>query len=297
MHCAQHLCSVHMNVELRHLRAFAAIAQEGSVTAAAHVLGVTQPALSRTLSSLENHLGVRLFDRSTRAVVLSVHGQALLPRVLIALAAVDDVLDAAVTWPLRVGHAWSGAGPYTSQILQEWARARPDVPATVRRVDDRLAGLTRGLSDVAFLRGRVTDPGLHSEPLYSEPRTAVLPTTHPLAGRPALDLADLAGDALVVNDVTGTASPALWPAGGPRPRVALRVGTVEDWLIAIAAGQGVGVTAASTAQLHARPGVVFVPLPDAPPMPVAVAWRIGAGHPARADFARTAQDVVRRLSP
>jgi DNA-binding transcriptional LysR family regulator len=74
--------------------------------------------------------------------------------------------------------------------------------------------------------------------------------------------------------------------------VARRVRTVEDWLIAIAAGQGVGLTAASTAQLHPHPGVVFVPVTDAPAMPVLLGWRDGPGHPARADFVAVAAGVA-----
>src|SRR5918911_5052988 len=107
------LCSLSMSVELRHLRAFAAIAQEGSVTAAARRLAITQPALSRTLAQLERALGARLVERSTTAPALTPEGRALLPKVLAALVAVDEVLDPAAVRAraLRVGHAWSGAGP------------------------------------------------------------------------------------------------------------------------------------------------------------------------------------------
>jgi DNA-binding transcriptional LysR family regulator len=79
--------------------------------------------------------------------------------------------------------------------------------------------------------------------------------------------------------------------------VALRVRTVEDWLIAIAAGQGIGLTAASTAQLHAHPGVVFVPVADAPAMPVLLGWRDGPGHPDRDAFVALALRVVRAVEP
>ncbi len=283
-----------MSAELRHLRAFVAIAEEGGITAAAQRLAVTQPALSRTLRQLEAHLGVRLFDRSTTFVRLSREGRALLPRAVAALAAVDDVLEpgGGRPRPLRVGYAWSAAGPHTPAILQAWAAARPEVGVELLRLDDRYAGLTRGLVDLAVLRGDLDADDLHLERLTTEPRVAVLPLAHPLAAADAVVMADLATSDLVVNTVSGTVSPQLWPAGA-RPGIALRVRTVEDWLIAIAAGQGIGLTAVSTAELHARPGVAFVPVVDAPPMPVFLAWREGPGHPARADFARLARNVVR----
>jgi DNA-binding transcriptional LysR family regulator len=290
------LCSLDMSVELRHLRAFAAIADEGSVTAAARRLAITQPALSRTLAQLERFLGARLVERSTTSLHLSPEGQALLPKVLAALAAVEEVLDPAAVRarPLRVGHAWSGAGPHTTGILREWHRRHPDVPVEVRRIDDRLAGLARGQVDVAFLRGSVEAAGVRTRLLHREPRVAAMPADHRLAGVAATTMAELAAERLVVNPTSGTVSELLWPADA-RPEVARRVRTVEDWLIAIAAGQGIGLTAASTAELHAHPGVVFVPVGDAPLMAVLLGWREGPGHPARDDFMAVAVEVVGAL--
>jgi DNA-binding transcriptional LysR family regulator len=283
-----------MAVELRHLRAFATIADEGTISGAARRLAVTQPALSRTLAQFERALGARLVQRSTTSLSLTAEGRALLPRVLAALAAVDEVLDPAAVRAraLRVGHAWSGAGPYTTAILREWASRFPDVPVEMRRVDDRLAGLGRGQVDLALLRGNVEAAGVRTQLLHREPRVAALPEDHPLAGRAATTMAELSAWPIVVNPTSGTVSELLWPAGA-RPEVARRVRTVEDWLIAIAAGQGIGLTAASTPELHGHPGVVFVPVTDAPTMPILLGWRDGPGHPARDDFRAVALEVVR----
>jgi DNA-binding transcriptional LysR family regulator len=282
-----------MSAELRHLRAFVAIARAGSISRAARELDITQPALSRTLRQLETAVGTRLVERTTSSLRLSPAGQAMLPRAEAALAAVENALDAArsATWPLRLGHAWSAAGPRTADILRAWSAARPDVPVELRQIDDRYAGLTRDLVDVAVLRGVDPPDGTVSVRLETEPRIAVLAADHRLAGEPALRMADLAEEALVVNTVTGTVTPSLWPVG-VRPRVAVRVGSIEDWLIAIAAGQGFGVTAASSAELHGRPGVAFVPLEDAPPMAVTLAWRRGPGHAAREELVSVALAVA-----
>ena len=282
-----------MAVEVRHLRAFATIADEGTVSGAARRLTITQPALSRTLAQFERALGARLVERSTTSLALTAEGRALLPKVLAALAAVDEVLDPAAVRAraLRVGHAWSGAGPHTTAILREWNHRFPDIPVEMRRVDDRLAGLARGQVDVAFLRGNVDAAGVRTQLLHRERRVAALPEDHPLAGRAATTMAELAAWPLVVNPTSGTVSELLWPAGG-RPEVARRVRTVEDWLIAIAAGQGIGLTAASTPELHGHPGVVFVPVTDAPAMAILLGWRDGPGHPARDDFRAVALEVV-----
>jgi hypothetical protein len=170
--------------------------------------------------------------------------------------------------------------------------ACPEVPIELRQIDDRYAGLTRDLVDVAVLRGVRVPDGMESVLLNTEPRMAALADDHPLSQERGLRMADLAGAALVVNTVTGTVTPQLWPPDA-RPSVAARVGSIEDWLVAIAAGQGVGVTAASTAELHARPGVTFVPLLDAPAMPVSLAWRRGPGHSARDRVVSVALAVVR----
>src|SRR5919202_702743 len=168
------LCSAGMAVELRHLRAFATIADEGTVSAAARRLAITQPALSRPLAQFERALGVRLVERSTTSLALTPEGRALLPKVLAALAGVDD----------------------------------------------RLAGLNRGQVDVAFLRGNVEAAGVRTQLLHREPRVAALPEDHPLAGRPATTMAELAAWPLVVNPTSGTVSELLWPAGArpPGPR-------------------------------------------------------------------------------
>src|ERR687886_1936526 len=206
MHSGLPLCSASMAVELRHLRAFATIADEGTVSAAARRLAVTQPALSRTLAQFERALGVRLVERSTTSLALTDEGRAVLPKVLAALAAVDEVLDPAAVRnrPLRVGHAWSGAGPHTTAILREWQRGHPDVPVEIRRVDDRLAGLARGQVDVAFLRGSVDAAGVRTRLLHREPRVAALPADHRLAAAAATTMAELAAERLVVNPTSGT---------------------------------------------------------------------------------------------
>ncbi|MEU6395196.1 LysR family transcriptional regulator [Streptomyces sp. NPDC046939] len=282
-------------IELRHLRCFLAIAEEGAVTRAAQRLGLTQPAVSRTLAALEHALGVRLVDRSTHHLALTPEGEAFRAKAAVAVTAFEDALAAAraVRRPLRLGHAWSAAGDFTTPLLRRWRRTRPDVPLELLRIDDRTAGLLRGTDpvDVALLRGPVDAPGLVTELLHHETRVAALPADSPLSDRPALTLADLRGEIIALNTVSGTTTLALWPPEA-RPTRTLTVANTDDWLAAIAAGQAVGITSTATQRMHPHPGVVYVPVTDAPPLPVHLARREGPGHPATADLIALAHEIA-----
>lgn len=282
-------------VEIRHLRAFLAVADESSVTRAAARLRLTQPAVSRTLAALERHLGIRLVDRSTHHLVLTPEGVAFRDKAAAAVAAFDEALDPGGLrrWPLRLGHAWSAFGRYTTPLLRSWQERYPQTPLELLRIDDRTAGLTRGEVDAALLRGPVDAPGLLTEVLFDEERVAAVAADGPLAARAALRLADLATGTVVLNTVSGTTTPDLWPPSA-RPAATLTVANTDDWLTAIAAGRGTGVSTASTAAMHPHAGVAYRPLTDAPTVPVVLALRDAPGHPALADLAALAREIVAR---
>ena len=284
-----------MTADLRHLRAFLQIVDAGTITAAATRMHMTQPAVSRLLARLEAHLGVRLVERSTHHLTLTRTGAAYRDRVAAAVAAVDTVLDPAAlpSWPLRLGHAWSALGVHTPTLLRRWAELYPDVELQLVQVDHRSAGLHDGRADAAVIRGPVTGPGLRSEHLLDEARVAAVPAEHRLADRPQLALTDLADDPVVVNTVSGTTGAALWPPDR-RPARTVEVTSTEDWLAAIAAGRGVGVTVSATAELSRYPGVLFLPLTGTQPVPVSLAWTDPPTHPAIEPLIHLAREVVPR---
>ncbi|MCX4970115.1 LysR family transcriptional regulator [Streptomyces sp. NBC_00654] len=282
-------------LELRHLRAFLAVADEGNITRAAARLRLTQPAVSRTLAALEKHLGVLLVDRSTHHLALTPEGVAFRDKAAAAVAAFDEALDSGRlrTWPLRLGHAWSAFGPYTTPLLRTWQERYPQTPLELLRVDDRTAGLTRGEVDAALLRGPVDAPGIVTEVLFTEARVAAVATDGPLAARPSLSLGDLVAGTVVLNTVSGTTTLDLWPPHA-RPTTTLTVANTDDWLTAIAAGRGSGVSGASTAGMHPHAGVAYRPLDDAPPLPVLLARRDAPGHPALPKLTALAREIVGR---
>ncbi|MGX1973873.1 LysR family transcriptional regulator [Streptomyces kronopolitis] len=282
-----------MSIELRHFRCFLAIADTLSITRAAERLHLTQPAVSRTLRQLEQELGIRLVDRSTHHLALTPDGETFRDRAGIAVTSFDRALATAhhTDWPLRLGHAWSAAGTDTTALLRRWHEEHPGTPLELLRIDDRTAGLARGDVDAALLRGEVRAPGLITERLTTEPRVAGLPADDPLAGRAALSLADLADRTIALNTVSGTTTLDLWPAGA-RPASSITIGNTDDWLAAITGGRAVGVTTSATAEMHPHPAMSYVPLTDAPPVPVVLAWRDGPGHPRIRDLITLAHEVM-----
>ncbi|MDA3628464.1 LysR family transcriptional regulator, partial [Saccharopolyspora sp. WRP15-2] len=255
-----------MNVELRHLRALAAIGDEGTITGAAAVLHVTQPALSRTLEQLESRLGVRLVDRTTRHLALTEAGHRLWERSHRLLNQLDDALTEAKAGPrpLRVGFAWATLGAFTIPLLQEWRDEHPDTPARAYRRDDPEAALRRAEIDVAFLRTRPpVGPEFHALPLFRERRLAAVAADDALATAESVELGDLADRPVALCTTASTTSTALWPPDH-RPRTC-DVANVDEWLTVIATGEAVGVTAAGTEYSHPYPGIRYLPSSDAAP--------------------------------
>jgi len=283
-----------MTADLRHLRAFLAIADEGTITGAAARLNLTQPALSRTLRQLETHLGLRLVDRSTHHLHLTPAGKTFRDRAAAAVAAVDEVLDPgrAGTWPLRLGHTWGMLGEHTTALLRRWRDEHPEVSLEVLRFDDDVSGgLAAGRVDAALLRTRPDLPGVRVTALAPEPRLAAVPSDTALAARERLALADLADRPIAINAVVGTTTMDLWPAG-QAPTETVVVANTDDWITAIAGGRAVGVTTVATRSMRPHPGVAYLPLVDAPPVDVYLAWREPRTHPAVGDLLALIRDLA-----
>ena len=279
------------DVEGRHLRILVALAEEGTFTDAAIRLGMSQPAVSRALAQFEAILGVPLVTRTTRSLSLTTAGQACYQASLTALLALESVRLAArgTVRPLRLGYAWAAFGRQTSTVLRTWREERPDVTLEVHRIDERSAGLSTGAVDVAVRRGAVHDPGVRVEPLFDEGRVGAVPVGSPLADRASLTLAELADEVIALAPTTGTTTLELWPADG-RPTRIVEVTNTDEWLMAIASGEAIGVTAESTLWQHPHPGVRFVPLTGVAGITVSLVWSLDRPHPALADFIA----VVRR---
>src|SRR5262249_28988241 len=126
-----------VNVELRHLRYFVAIAEERSLTGAAARLWVAQPGLSTQMRRLEAELGIQLLERHTRSVDLPPGGNLFLERARVTLAAADAALatgrdlEAGVVGSLRLGLATGAHSRRISELVERFGRERPGVELTV----------------------------------------------------------------------------------------------------------------------------------------------------------------------
>ncbi|MFE0102815.1 LysR family transcriptional regulator [Streptomyces sp. NPDC059009] len=268
------------NVELRHLRGFLAVADELSFTHAAATLRTGQPVLTRTVRALEEALGTRLLERTTRRVELTDAGRQLYAEVAPLLSRLDAALRAPAAEPPLLRLGFTSLLPDTVPAAVTAFKEATGARVRLVRRDCALAGLTAGACDLAAVRGDLPpDAAVRTVALPSEPRVAVVARGSALlAGRRVVDWAELAGLPLVVNTVAGTTRPELWP-GPLRPRLACTADNVEEWLESVAADHGVGVAPEPVARRHRHPGLRRVRLKNAPPVPVHLAVPARDPHP------------------
>ena len=197
-----------MNINLRQLRAFVSIGRLGSFTKAADALHATQPALSAQIRELEDALGVKLFDRSTRSVTLKQAGEDLLPVVDNVLGDLGSVVARARDVARRnTGRVTIAALPSLAATLMPTAvaqmRARhPGITVVIRdALAERIIGLIRADEvDLALTSAPPIDPQLQFTALLTDRMVAVLPNGHPLAEAKIVRLADLLASPMVLMD-------------------------------------------------------------------------------------------------
>ncbi len=190
-----------MNPTLRQMRAFVAVAKTGNFTLAAQYLHVTQSALSGLIKELEQTLGARMVDRSTRRIALTDMGKELYP----LFSQMIDDLDRALAniadqaqlrkGIVRVAAPQLMACTLLPQAIAAWRERHPDV--RVRLADSAVENVTAqvlsGAVDCGIGPERDETPDLDARPLLEMPFEAVLPPGHPLESRPQLAWSDLAG--------------------------------------------------------------------------------------------------------
>ncbi|MET0742780.1 MAG: LysR family transcriptional regulator [Microvirga sp.] len=261
-----------MAIDVRHLRYFVAVAEEGHITRAAERLGMQQPPLSQQIRLIERQLDVQLFLRRPRGVVLTEAGRAFLGEARATLAQLDHALE--IT--RRTARGEQGR---LSLGMTPTAPFHPLVPGTVRSFRERYPGvlvsleesLTDGLlerlrderMDAAFIRNTVTDPsGLVITPLLDEIMVAALPSGHGLAGPEdaPLDVGRLAGEVFILIGPPGSGihdrTVAACQAAGFSPRVGQIAPRITSTLGLIAAGLVVSMVPMSMRRL-AMDGVVY----------------------------------------
>jgi aminoethylphosphonate catabolism LysR family transcriptional regulator len=230
------------------LRAFHAVAVAGSFTEAARVLGVSQPAVSMAVRSLEEAHGVELLARGRRITPTEL-GKALLLAVqpLLAIEAQAAEILGEASGLLR-GHLHVGAdAPYVVMpVLAAFHREHPGVTLSLKlgNSSEVLRDLLDGLTDVAALSDRADDPRLFAVTVARSRQVVVVAKSHPWASRRGILLADLHGAPMVMREegsATRRAFEAALREAEVVPEIVMELGSREAVQEAVAAGIGAGV--------------------------------------------------------
>jgi DNA-binding transcriptional LysR family regulator len=262
-----------MNPTLRQMRAFVALARTGNFTLAAQSMHVTQSALSGLIKELEQTLGVRVVDRSTRRIALTGTGQELYP----LFSQMIDDLDGALAniadqaqlrkGIVRVAAPQLMACTLLPQVMAAWRERHPDI--MIRLSDSAVEGVTArvlsGETDVGIGPERDGAPQLEARALMEMPFEAVVPPGHPLAGRARAGWQELAAWPLI--SLRGQFTERLLAdMGEAPPEVALKpaheVTYMTTALAMVAAGLGITVGMPYAAPLVRLHGLAAVPLDE-----------------------------------
>lgn len=201
MHVLHEWAAAVLKPSLADLRAFVTVGELQSFAAAAKALHLSQPALSRRISHLEDQLGVRLFDRTTRSVALTVLGQ----RFLGEMAGLVEDLDRSVlglrdaaeleTGDVTIGCVFSAVHHFLPPVIRAFQNKHPRVLVRIveEGADEVLDCVRHGEADFAVNYIGMQDPDVAFTPLLKEPYVLACPASHPLARRRAVQWQELAG--------------------------------------------------------------------------------------------------------
>lgn len=298
-----------MEIELRHLRRFVAVAEEGHFGRAAERLRVSQPSLSQQIRRLEQEIGAELFDRTHQPIGLTRAGASFLleaQRILsLTRRAVESTRGAArgeEHGQLCVGAphwAYTGALP---RIVGAFGAQVPLVNLELceRAPRDLVDGVATGSLDVTFGPPIPAAASLEVEPLLREGAVAIVPEGHEFASRSELSLAELAREPFV-SIARGTTpifthfQETLLHNRGLTRRVVREAPDPQTQLALVAAGAGVGIHLSTITRSRHR-GVVFIPLAEyVPAAQFAVMWRRGDDRPLLHKFLETARGIARSM--
>jgi len=293
-------------MEIRWMQAFIAVAEELHFGRAAARLHTAQSPLSQTIRKLERELGATLFERSTRSVSLTAAGQAFLPH---ARAVLDEVEAARKATHASAGGVYGRVAIGFSGVLNH--RSLPPLTRAVRErfpdisldlvgrvmTRDAVEQLNSGRLDLAFVGLPVDSSLIRTRLIAQESLGVVLPSDHPLAARPGVDIAELTDQGFITTPLS--AGSALQEsvlracvAAGFRPRVVQESTDPYMILLLVAAGVGVALMTKSIA-LVLPPGTSYVPLTGTDvAMSHGIGWSPRRGSVARDAVLAVAEDVL-----
>ena len=279
-----------MDLDLRKVRYFVAVAEELHFGRAAEQLFIAQPVLSRQIRALEAELKVQLFVRDRRTTQLTPAGEQLLADARPLLANADATRR-------RTGIAARGRDIFTvgfmpGLIVTAEVRVltshHPELTVDVLRTnwDDQTEVIHDGRVDVSYVRLPIDPRGLEIRPLLSERRVVVVPADHRLAGKEQISITDLADEHLLQDPAAvpewRDIATELRDSGRRAPTPYYR--SVEEKLEHVAAGHGVIVLPLSTATCYTRGDITHIGIEDIAPNQVCLAWDSSRRNPLIGEF-------------
>ena len=297
-----------MQIDVRQLRYFVAVAEELNFTRAAKRLNVVQQSLSSAIARLESNLGFKLFERSSRAVTLTERGSLWLPHAREVLVAVEHAQTAARDLAtgsagiLRVGLAATAAVELTPAVLRAFAARHPGVRLLTEHYgfEDPTGGLRDNATDVAIVRPPFAASGLDLIVVASERRYAAVAGEHRLAHRTTVTFEDVVDEPWIEIVESDPVWCDFWRVSDRRatpPRVGAYGRNMDDLLEAARAGRAIGLVPASVANSQKWPGLAFIEVTDLPPSDIAVAWRADGRSALVDQFIAIATELVHTRTP
>jgi DNA-binding transcriptional LysR family regulator len=274
-------------VELRHLRYFIAVAENGSFGSTSRLLHVAQSAISEQIRDLEAELGVTLFDRQNRRIRLTAHGEQFLVDARSVLASADKAVANAQRslrgeiGTLTIGFFVGGTGTFFPNMIKEFRGRFPGVQVSLVEMAPGIQhqALQSGAIDVGFTRPLqpLQSNLIRYEHFQTEPLYAVLLRSHPLAEKRKIFIRELADERFVLND--RKYSPAVFDKvitlcaeAGFSPRIGATASVASGVIALVEAGEGVAILPHGSSILSGDE-VIFTPVADAAArVDLVIAW-------------------------
>lgn len=294
-------------MEFSQIRCFLAVAETLHFTRAAEQMHLSQPALSSQIRQIEDHLGVRLFERSHLKTTLTFAGTVFREEATNILEKAGRAAERARAAAegrigrVHIGFISTAAGHMIPTLVSRFQRSHPDIELklthglTAAQID-----LLRMRSiDVGFVRIPLSDPqraGLCVVPVHREPFKLFLPADHELATRPHLAMRDLDGVDFVTysqRNAPGFAATltSMLQEASVRPTSMHEATDMYTLISLVSAGVGVAIAPASL-ENYRLPDVVIRDLPEARPSEIGLVHRDDLDHPAALAFVRMATTVL-----
>lgn len=182
-------------MNLRHLTIFKTVCEEGSITGAAKVLSMTQPAISHAINELEESVGTSLFDRVSRRVIINENGKFYLSKVIPLLELYQDLENYSgslhLQAPLRIGSCVTLGSYLLPKAVSSFAVTNPEIQLriTVNNSQEITRMLLKNELDIGLVEGVIADEQLEKIPFSSYPMAVICAPAHPLAERQAQPVA------------------------------------------------------------------------------------------------------------